>query len=273
MSEPTMFALGAAGALLLSGCATTPGFTYLPAEHGTVIQGIPATAYELPTAAPRGKVRVASLGVQDLETEEGDVPVLRTRFHVANVSDDDVWRFDVRDVEADLGAAGAQRPAFVNAPGNDLPRLTVPRGQERTLDIFFWLPESAPDAASLPGFHLLWELEVGLERLATRTPFRRATRTDPVSWPSDVAYSAYWWYDPLLHGSPYHMGGPFGPSWYWGAGYSVGASWYGSLVHPALPVASSGRIPAIPRVTSLGGLPAPARSPVPAWTPARPHLR
>jgi hypothetical protein len=259
-------------ALVLGGCAGRD-FVYHPVQHGATLEGLPATAYRLPSSAPTGTVSVASLGVETLATEDGPVPVLRTRFSIANEEDELAWALDVREVTLDLGAAGAQRPAFVNARVDDLPRLVVERGEQRTVDVFFWLPATSPDAASLPSFHVVWEVKAGVRHFATRTAFRRAEPAEARAWPREIAYSPYWWYDRAHHGSSYHLGGPFDTSWYPERGHSAGGSWLGLPTLPTLPVLSPHRVPALPRPATHNGSPVRGWRDVSANTPMMHHMQ
>lgn len=260
--------------LLSSGCVT-PVYTYRPTEDaGVTVSGLPAARYPLPPEQPAGTVRVASPGVEEIPTEDGGVPALRARLVVINESEDAPWTLDVREIHAELGPSGAQHPAFVNAAAEDLPILSVSRGGERTVDVFFWLPEDAPDEESLPSFALRWKVHTRAGQHEARTRFERVEIVDAPPPPA-VAHAPYWWYDPLFYGSPFHMGGPFGPAWYWGAGFSFGATWHAPLLHPVPPVFSPGRIPATPRILPPGrmrmspGFVSPGRSFGPSFSPGR----
>jgi hypothetical protein len=258
--------------LMSTGC-TTSVYTYRPAGNvGATVSGLPAAHYPLPPEQPTGALQVASPGVDDVDSDDGEFPALRARLVVANDAGDVPWALDVRDVHAEIGASGAQHPAFVNAAEEDMPIVSIPRGKERTVDVFFWLPEEVPGEESLPSFTVRWKVRTGAAEHEGRTTFERVEVVDRAPPPA-FAYAPYWWYDPLFYGSPFHMGGPWGPSLYWGSGFSFGATWNAPLIQPVPPVRSD-RIPATPGILAPNrmhvspGLSSPSRS----FTPPRPSI-
>jgi hypothetical protein len=216
-------ALAAAlGGLLLTGCAES-AYLYRPAgQAAATVGGVPAASYDIPPGQAAGTVRVASLGVTELAIDDASVPVVRARMTVTNSSDDAGWELDTSDVQADFGA-GKQRPAFANAAGSELPLITIPRGQERTVDLFYRLPEATPDADSLPAFELDWKVKTGTVEVAGSTSFERTEVDDSVATGAPVAvmYAPYWWYDPLFYSRPMYIGAPWGERpWYHGTIYA-----------------------------------------------------
>jgi hypothetical protein len=258
--------------LLSVGCVT-PTYVYRPAQSsGATASGLPVAHTPIPPDRPTGSVGVVALGVEDLPTEEGEVPVLRTRILVANDEDEAPWTLDVRDVRAEMGGAGPQGAAFVNAPSEEMPVLSVHRGVERAVDVFFWLPEGAPDADALPSFVVRWKVRTPSSEHEQATVFDRVEVAEP---PLSVVYSSYWWYDPMFYGSAFHMGGPFGPSWSWGPGFSFGGTWNAPILPPTAPVYSPDRVPASPRIGTPGGIrvsPPRLSAPMRSFTPARPSM-
>lgn len=242
------------GGLFLSGCAET-AYLYRPAGAADATEaGVPAASYDIPPGESAGNVRVASLGVTELAIDDARVPVVRARMTLANTSDEAGWTVNTRDVQADFGG-GAQGPAFANAEGGEsLPVLTIARGQQRTLDLFYRLPDSMSDADSLPVFTLHWKVKTGTVEVAGNTTFERTEVDERAAAPVvAVAYAPYWWYDSYYYGRPTYIGAPWSVRpWYSAPVYSTPMYGGGYVPHRG----GGGfphRVPAMPHFGGMGG--------------------
>jgi hypothetical protein len=245
--------------LLLLACSEDK-YVYRPAEQATAtVGGLPAGRYAIPPERPLGTVLVASSGIVELGfPNKVKAKVLAIRMVVAN-NGDDTWVVDTREQRVIVIGAGESRPAYVNADEHGPPVLHIPRGQKRSIDLYYPLPANVQDPAHLPEFDLAWEVRTG-ERLVTeRTPFDRL-RIEPAPPPYDYAWGAppYWWYDPLWLGPTYVIA----PSFH----HYPGPPTYVAPVPPP-----GQRYPVAQPPTNPNPPPAePARTPPPAPAPAEP---
>lgn len=194
--------LGALSTLAL-GCAAER-YSYRPAEQSTAtLAGRPAARYEIPPYAPRGDVRVSTYGVGEVEQEEGEkTPVLRVRLNISNDGDEAAWTLDTREVVVALPGHGTIGAAFVNAGSADLPFVSIPPWEQRTVDLYYPLPEEMAEASEIPAFDVLWRVRTARDFVAQRTPFERiAVEPSPASG-AGAGPAPYWWYDPFFFGHP-----------------------------------------------------------------------
>jgi hypothetical protein len=130
-----------AAAVLAAAACGPPRYVYAPATVTSAeIAGTAALSYSIPPGAPRGELRVATLGI----TELADARAIHVRIEVKNRSDE-VWRVDGHDQLADIGVV--RRPRLLSAIGEDLtspPAIAIGPGETGELDVFFMLP---PDIA------------------------------------------------------------------------------------------------------------------------------
>jgi hypothetical protein len=217
-----------------AGCASE--YVYEPAEHATATEsGYPAADYGIPPQNPEGDVRVVSYGVTHLAEEGGQrTRVLQVRLIVANNADAEPWVLDTRQVLAWIPGEGRSAPAFVNSGmPEELPLVHVTRGEERTVDLYYPLPQGMQSPSKIPEFDVTWSLQTGMGQVAERTPFERLRvelPPDDYEGPYWDWGGAYWWYDPfyptVAFAHPALMGRPWGggrisvgrPSWHGGGG-------------------------------------------------------
>lgn len=208
----TLVLLGLAG---LS-CADSSNYLYRPAENATsMTEGQTAARYTIPATAPKGDVRIASFGVQNVAQDENgpEWPALHVRMIVANDSGTEPWTVDTREVRVELRGDKPQTPAVVSADAGELPELHIPPGEERTLDLFYPLSDDSADASSVPAFDVLWKVHTGADVSVERTPFERLAIASNASVGYGMGYSPYWWSNPYYGpGNPMYMGpGMMGP--------------------------------------------------------------
>jgi hypothetical protein len=199
--------LGAAGSLGLAACDRT--YVYRPVASTTVatVAGRPASYYDVPPEAPRGHVRIATMGVADIQpkgaTDEDDLELraLHIRMIVANNSDRP-WSVDTREQRAVLPGGSQSRPAYAKVDHGNPPIVEVPARGVRTFDLYYPLPEHLEDEDELPSFDSLWQINTDARLVVQRTPFERIeVQPDP----SLYAYGGGpYWYDPY-----YVRGGAF----------------------------------------------------------------
>jgi len=173
---------------MLAECAAANEYRYAP-EHATVsLDGEPATRIAIPPERPEGQVSVASFGITDVQR----VPALHVRMVVSNDGDSQPWTVDTRQQILDAG--GQQlRPAFVSSDANELPAITIPTRQKRTIDLYYPRP-----TGNVSQFDLIWQVDTSTRPVAQRTAFQRFAEPE-----TDAQYTTFWgpyyWYDPLFY--------------------------------------------------------------------------
>jgi hypothetical protein len=246
-----MFSIGrtaiaiAASALMLGGCAEN-AYLYRPAQQATaVVSGLPAARYPVPAERPTGEVLVLSSGVTEIKPSDVPTRALFVRLVVTNNSDDAAWGVDTR---RQIAVLGGQRisPSYVNAYGQALPVIQVPRGDKRTIDLYYPVPAGMESNGDVPQFDVAWNIQTSGRLVAERTSFDRM-RVEPAyvargpygygyygygpGWP--YPYYGYGWYDPFwgprygigIHshwGYGGYYGGHYGGHYGWGGGFGGG---------------------------------------------------
>jgi hypothetical protein len=177
-------------------------YAFEPAvRRGALLAGRPAAYYPVPPAAPRGDVRVASLGTTKVRLQGGlEVPVVQVRLVVANNSNSE-WVVATRDQLAAIAGEPLRAAAFVNTDSDRAPLVAIPPGERRTLDLFFALPKGMTKPKDIPYFDVIWRLRTGQEEVAERTPFERF-EIEPAAAPLvdygfATGFGPYWWHDPF----------------------------------------------------------------------------
>jgi hypothetical protein len=216
----------AAAGVFVGGCAET-SYVYRPAQPATaMMSGLPAAQYAIPRERPTGQVFVLSSGVTEITVTGGPIPVLFVRLVVSNNSDEAAWSLDTRQ-QALLIAGQRVTPAYINPYKQPLPIMQIPRGERRTVDLYYPLPAGAENNDEVPAFDVEWSVQTGDRQVAERTPFDRLS-VDPAYGGAYYAYygrpvwGPYGWYDPFW---PYHRFGYgvyVGHGGYWGRGVYYG---------------------------------------------------
>ena len=202
--------------LALAGCDVN--YIYRPTEHATARladSGLPAALYSVPEDRPQGEVKVAALGVREIDGR--DEPSLGMRLVVTNNSDEP-WSLYAPDQS--LVVDGRPRgPEYVSGLDRGQPGAVIPPRQQRSFDLWFVLPSE-----EVASFQLAWGIRTPSRLVTQRTSFRREELTAP---PVAVYGGGYWYgsgfypYGPGL--SPF--GYPFiGPSFGAGYGYTGGGA-------------------------------------------------
>jgi hypothetical protein len=184
----------------LFGCASGT-YLYSPAQQANAREnGLPANLSQVPPERPYGNVVIASPGIVRMKFHD-DVKtrMLSVRMVITNNQDDVPWKIDTREVRAILSGVGEVAPAYVNT-NVPLPVIEVPRGEKRTLDLYYPLPPEAQNAKQVPEFDVVWQVQTGERLVAQRTPFERLELM-PVY--ADVyyngwTYAPFWWHDPFV---------------------------------------------------------------------------
>jgi hypothetical protein len=167
----------------------------------------------VPPEAPQGKVEVTSFGITEIKPDgDGPVAALHVRLAIANDGDAAPWTVTTSDQLVEISGEGRSRPIFVNTDVESLPTLSVAQHERRVLDLYYPLPTSIRDEASLPAFDFLWQLNTPTRPFSSRTHFQRVEQEPPAGQAEVVLWSGwgpYWWYDPFypdmvfLHHSPF----------------------------------------------------------------------
>jgi hypothetical protein len=164
-------------------------------------------------------VRIATLGVANLEPPNGEGPSLRL-MHVRMIVDDNsdtvAWQVDTREQLGSTGGFGQSRPAFATVNPGRAPLVTIPQGTSATIDLFYPLPADMQKASEIPEFEVLWRVGTSLGPIAERTTFDRV-RLQPVPPPGVSAYEPWWgpsWYDPFWPDYAFWGAPELGPVYY-----------------------------------------------------------
>jgi hypothetical protein len=190
------------GLLALAGC--TPEYLYRPAENVSgVVGGRLAARYAIPPEQPRGELRVASFGFAELKSEQEPIRALHIRWTAANTHGRGPWFVDTREQYGIIPGEGRSRPAYASSDAGGLPIVRIDPGDARTIDLFYPLPETAQNAAEIPQFDVLTNVQTDTRLVSERTPFERlrvepeeVAGVAPGGWVAP-GWGPYWWYDPL----------------------------------------------------------------------------
>jgi len=178
----------------LAVAACSQDYTYVPVTTtSAAVAGRPAAEYAISArGAPSvgGEVRVATLGFVPVRWQEPtgwtSGQALDVRMVMTN-DGDARWAMDLRDQFVEL-TGGGQWVAPLVALGPETPptRLVVEPGSQRTVDLFFPLPQPLRGATSLPTFDVHWSLYSNGKRVERRTTF------DRIAFPPDSDESSRW---------------------------------------------------------------------------------
>jgi hypothetical protein len=198
------------GTLAIAACAST--YVYRPAVTTTAatVDGRVASYYAIPPEAPRGDVRVVTMGFAQIEqrdTPNSAVQALHVRLVVANNSEAP-WKLDTREQRAVLPKFGESSPAYAKTDSGTPPEVPIPPLTERTVDLYYPLPAGMQKASALPAFDVLWAVDTGTRKVVERTPFERL-EVEPVEpYGGYAVFTEPDWYNPT-----YATGGVYGGSW------------------------------------------------------------
>jgi hypothetical protein len=180
--RPIVFA---AGATLITACASTPRYEFRPTLAASRedapgdVAGHPAATYPIRD----GEVKVAALGVDKLAHR---IPAVHLRLIVRNGSHG-IWTIDVQKQEAFITAAD-EEVALPAAIAEDATTFAVLTPEDtRTLDLYYPLPDTVRDGASIQKIRLDWRIGTPTSYVfATHeTPFERHELPPPPTVPSD----------------------------------------------------------------------------------------
>ncbi len=127
----------------------SPGFFYRPADNATAtMKGRVAADYQIPPNAPRGDVRLASLGIGKISMS-GSPNQKQKAVHVRMIVTDNSqtpWTMDMRQQAIALPDGQQLAPAYVSTHEgqNGLSSVTVPARGKRIIDLFYGLPANIP---------------------------------------------------------------------------------------------------------------------------------
>lgn len=178
-------------------------YIYRPAVTTTTsatIAGLPASYYGIPPEAPRGHLRIATLGFAEIRPQgagdDQELRALHVRMIVANNADRP-WLVDTREQRAVLPNGGESRPAYATADrgGAQPPSVEIAPGQARTIDLFYPLPQHMQSAGEVPSFDVLWRVDTAGRAVVDRTPFERI-EIYPDNYRESYAWDGPYWYDP-----------------------------------------------------------------------------
>jgi hypothetical protein len=188
--------------------------------------------YAVPSSSPHGEVAISSFGVNDLQLgdQQQAIRFLQVRMEATNQNDTGPWTVDVRQQLLSLPNEGQSQPAFINVDQRDLPNLTVPVGQTRTIDLFYPLPQTLQAATQVvPAAELIWHVQTPGQTIAQRTSIGEqpsVASTNPQAtepYAEQPAYEGYAQY-------PYYAGYDDA----WGLGFGWGPVWWFNPFFPSV---------------------------------------
>jgi hypothetical protein len=205
-----------AAALLFTGCAT-PQYGYLPATTpGQAVHVQRGRAsYDLPPEKPMGTVRVMSGGVVELKPSGGgeEFPALHLRLLLSNQSSVEPWSVKTDSLTLRIANSSTMLSPTVSAPDtSSTHELTVARGELKSIDLYFKLPENRKGAEDVHDFDFHWLVLIGGH------PYERTTSFDRVP-----KYAYYYGGAPWPY-YPYYYYGFYGPPFY-NPGLGVESNW------------------------------------------------
>jgi hypothetical protein len=184
------------------GCVLEEPYAYRPDQASVLVDGMPGARQPIPPERPQGDVRVASLGVTEIEPAMGaPTPVLHVRMVVANNGDDVAWQLEPRAQEVVVPGEGRSGPLFVNGAAQAGESIRVPPREQRTIDFYFPLPATIDSADQLPRFDFLWQVRMASRLVTERTEFHReAVEHEPENVTVVAGWGPWWWFDPAFAG-------------------------------------------------------------------------
>lgn len=212
LSKMAVLAALCLGAAFWTGCAGPASTVFRPMEQATAVErGQIAARYAMPPEAPRGDVRVASMGVSKVRDDQGKKrPAVAVRVVVSNDDGAGVWSLTPGDVRLEHPVVGALTPAAVRvAPRprseeGDGGKVTIGPGEAREIDLHYHFPPGE-DPADVHRFDLVWTVQTDGRAVSERTPFERVEDVGVYPTAARVGYGPVGWYGyGLYHGpSPY----------------------------------------------------------------------
>jgi len=169
--------------LLFLGCA--PRYVYAPVSTTTSADLVGATAavYEMPPDAPRGHVRVATLGVTSLKPGGLEVSPLRAIHIAIGVSNESDERWSVAPSEGYLALETGRQPEEIQSTTTEVARPTaidIPPRSTRLVHLYFPLPFELQRVERLPSFEVVWTVHAGSHTITRRTAFQRFLAEQPL---------------------------------------------------------------------------------------------
>jgi hypothetical protein len=195
-----LFLLTAGLCIASSACASDASYIFSPVEPSTVRLGnFTAARHPLPPEAPVGELLVTSFGLVESQDEDGSA-ALHVRLVASNTTSDAPMTLDTRDVMVEIAGEGTSRAMAVSAERDGLPSVVIPRGERRTIDFYYPLPEGVEEEADLAAFDVAWRVRIGERDIAGRTAFgRMAVVSEPeptrTVYVNNVVWGPVWWYD------------------------------------------------------------------------------
>ena len=198
-------ALVAMGVAAVAGGCTAHHFIYSRADRvGTAPVAYAKDRQPIPSEAPTGAVVTSSGGIVDVSSDKRaeTARLLHVRMVVSNERDDAPWTIDARAQLARIPGQKESHPVFLGSDDDGAPMFAVTRGQTRTLDLYYAIPEAMKTELTLPGFEFAWQVKTATRLATGTTPFVRFLLDPdvadayvlPLSAP--LQWGGHWWYDP-----------------------------------------------------------------------------
>lgn len=203
--------------LSLNGCSSQR-YEYVIAKEPGGQREVSQVSYSIPSGSQSGSVQVSSLGVVEVEPKRDAkrIPAVHLRLTVSSPSGQK-WLLNSQEQKISYPTGGLTPPAFVNSD-SALPKLEIPPGELRLLDLYFALPSGISTAHDLPSFSFHWKVQnTDGSLVAEQTVLfnRRALHEAPVivapygDYPYAPGWGPVWW---GMGGYFYEPGPRYGPA-------------------------------------------------------------
>jgi hypothetical protein len=134
----------------------------------------------------------------DRGDEEGKIDTLHVQMVVSNNdTEGGAWSLDTRSLQVQFPGHPGIGPVFIKAPAAGLPVVSIPPGEQRTLDLYYPLPPGIEGAREIPNFDLTWQVQTSTQLVAERTPFERMIIEPNVYTTATFGVGGGWWHDPF----------------------------------------------------------------------------
>jgi hypothetical protein len=159
--------------------------------------------------------------------DKDEVPVLLLKMIISNQESDATWTVDPQSQFISYpNYDGKIAPVYAQSDMAMSPTLVINRGEMRTLNLYFRLPENRKSESEIPEFDFRWQVRAGDRPVEVTTSFDRITIEPYAVGPWPYYYPYYY---------PHYDSPAFWP--YFTFGFDYGWDPSPSMVSPPVPVA------------------------------------
>ncbi|MBV8762909.1 MAG: hypothetical protein JO257_36830 [Deltaproteobacteria bacterium] len=152
-----------------------------------------------------GDIELVSFGVATLSADRGPpIAAVHVRETFANRSDDFPWTVDASLATLWFGHGAPVQPVFANSDVTTLPLVRIARGERRTVDLYFRLPDGPIADEELTPFTVAYRVYTPTRRYEASASLARSAH-----WPThedrgpEPGWGRSWWADPAYTWAQY----------------------------------------------------------------------